>query len=507
MATAYLGIIAYQVDKAAFDTKPTLPQPWNGPPRAIVNVQSLLYASLTAALLSAFLAMLGKQWLSRYASVDMRGSPIQRSQNRQRKLDGVVVWYFDNVLESLPLMLQIALLLLVCALSKYLWGIDHTVASVVLGVTAFGFLFYLFIVVAGAAYNSCPYQTPTTAIIRRAAGLLHSAGMRFKRSEMHVVSVAWWNGVSRDSMAKILRNAVVYPFVLLAAFVGDVIHIGQATLRSLANFTRQARSWSFGTATLALGQVFDDEATGLDFRCTFWMLQTSSDKNVKALTLDFLGTILSLAGLNSTINSKVVVACFDIFSSCFVTRDGGAAIVTKHSEQLAGVSAMCFLRAFASLSSTEPNSPVIGDVSQRYERTFPSGINLHGLPRPIIISTLHLLLAGHRQPTRINIDWKSYNPSVDELVPFSRALAQAAQARYRGGENQPEVPHWLARFALRFLSQDPPPPTSVVADCLTIIAVGLGYAIPNITRVAPDEEYVYTWAMIVSLLTQYQGAA
>ena len=227
MATAYLGIIAYQVDKAAFDTKPTLPQPWNGPPRAIVNVQSLLYASLTAALLSAFLAMLGKQWLSRYASVDMRGSPIQRSQNRQRKLDGVVVWYFDNVLESLPLMLQIALLLLVCALSKYLWGIDHTVAAVVLGVTAFGFLFYLFIVVAGAAYNSCPYQTPTTAIIRRAAGLLHSAGMRFKRSEMHVVSVAWWNGVSRDSMAKILRNAVVYPFVLLAALIGDV-KIGRA---------------------------------------------------------------------------------------------------------------------------------------------------------------------------------------------------------------------------------------------------------------------------------------
>jgi hypothetical protein len=135
-----------------------------------------LYASLAASLLSAFLAMLGKQWLNRYASIDMRGSAIERSQNRQRKLDGLVAWYFDHVLESLPLMLQVALLLLGCALSKYLWEVNTTVASVVLAVTSFGVLFYLFIVVAGTTSDSCPYQTPATnvirSIIRHAADLL-----------------------------------------------------------------------------------------------------------------------------------------------------------------------------------------------------------------------------------------------------------------------------------------------------------------------------------------------
>jgi hypothetical protein len=80
----------------------------------------ILFASLAASLLSAFLAMLGKQWLNRYQSTDMRGTAIERSQNRQRNLDGVVAWYFDYVLESLPLMLQVALLLLGCALSRYL---------------------------------------------------------------------------------------------------------------------------------------------------------------------------------------------------------------------------------------------------------------------------------------------------------------------------------------------------------------------------------------------------
>ena len=122
--------------------------------------------SLATSLFSAFLAMLGKQWLNRYASTDVRGTAIERNQNRQRKLDGVVTWYFDFVMESLPLMLQIALLLLGCALSRYLWEINITVASVVLGTTLFGIILYILIVIAGTASERCPYQTPSAHILR-----------------------------------------------------------------------------------------------------------------------------------------------------------------------------------------------------------------------------------------------------------------------------------------------------------------------------------------------------
>lgn len=55
-----------------------------------MQVQSFLYASLATFLLSAFLVMLQKQWLNRFASVDMQGSAIERSQDWQRKLDGIV---------------------------------------------------------------------------------------------------------------------------------------------------------------------------------------------------------------------------------------------------------------------------------------------------------------------------------------------------------------------------------------------------------------------------------
>jgi len=131
--TALLRVLIHKIDNTTFGNNvPTIPQ-WTGPPRAIIQVEAILYTSLAASLLSAFLAMLGKQWLNRYASIDMRGSAIERSQNRQQKLDGVVAWYFDHVMESLPLMLQVALLLLGCALSLYLREIDTTIALVVLG--------------------------------------------------------------------------------------------------------------------------------------------------------------------------------------------------------------------------------------------------------------------------------------------------------------------------------------------------------------------------------------
>ena len=154
----------------------------------MVHVEAILYASLAASLFAAFLAMLGKQWLNRYASTDLRGSIVERGRHRQRKLDGINAWYFDSVMGSLPLMLQSALLLLGCALSRYLWEVNTTIASVVLGVTSFGLLFYLFIVIAGAVSEVCPYQTPGSYLIRPLVQKALSAFGRFIRTLMFTPS-------------------------------------------------------------------------------------------------------------------------------------------------------------------------------------------------------------------------------------------------------------------------------------------------------------------------------
>jgi len=161
-----IRVMIYTMNNTAFGGEaPTVPQRTGTPP-TMVQVQAILVASFCVSLLSALLAMLGKQWLNRCAPVNIRGTIVERSQYRQRKLDGMANWYFDHVMESLPLMLQAALLLLGCALSRYLWEYNTTVASVVIGVTSFGVLFYLFIVAAGTFSVNCPYQTPGADFLR-----------------------------------------------------------------------------------------------------------------------------------------------------------------------------------------------------------------------------------------------------------------------------------------------------------------------------------------------------
>ena len=90
---ALLRVLIYKIDNTTFGNN--VP----GPPRVIVQVQAILFASLVTSLLSAFLAMLGKQWLNRYESINMPGLAVQRSHDRQRKLDGVITWYFNHVMD------------------------------------------------------------------------------------------------------------------------------------------------------------------------------------------------------------------------------------------------------------------------------------------------------------------------------------------------------------------------------------------------------------------------
>jgi len=56
-------------------------------------------------------------------------------------------WRFHIVMECLPIVLQLSLLLLGCALYSYLWSTNPIAANVVLAVTAFRVAFYVFVTV------------------------------------------------------------------------------------------------------------------------------------------------------------------------------------------------------------------------------------------------------------------------------------------------------------------------------------------------------------------------
>ena len=90
----------------------------------------------------------------------------ERCGDRQRKFDGLGKWPFRFFIDSLPVMLQIALLLLACGLSRYMWSVNTSVARVVISFTALGLLFYVGIVAAGTSSYECPFQTPASEVLR-----------------------------------------------------------------------------------------------------------------------------------------------------------------------------------------------------------------------------------------------------------------------------------------------------------------------------------------------------
>jgi hypothetical protein len=91
---------------------------------------------------------------------------VERCGDRQIKFDGLQKWPFHLFVESLPVMLQIALLLLSCGICQYVASINTVVATVLITLTGLGVLFYIGIVVVGASSYDCPFQTPASTRLR-----------------------------------------------------------------------------------------------------------------------------------------------------------------------------------------------------------------------------------------------------------------------------------------------------------------------------------------------------
>ena len=500
---ALLRVILYNMNNTTFGKDiPTIPQPWTGPPRAIVQVQAILYASLAASLFSAFLAMLGKQWLNRYASVDMRGSATERSQNRQRKLDGIDNWYFNQVMELLPLMLQAALLLLGCALSRYLWEIDTTVASVVLGVTSFGVLFYLFIVITGTVFVSCPYQTPGAHILRHVPDTLRHIGGSFRRIPdtfhriphnigvlhsildenlvTYAMPIKAWNQLK--GRHRLPENIATSLLIILLLPIYPILDAYRGIFLLFIAFPRWVH--------LRLQQRLERQVAMLDQHCVTWTLRTSLDGPVRLLALEYLPMATS-----ANFDPTLVADCFDILFGCII-KIGRHAIITQGLEQLAGASAMCCLHMLSHLVTTDSMQGILEDSRQRFARALPRETRAH----PPALGVIHTIFHSRSPPYHQRcIWWKDYKPSSNEHIVVAHALAKISWFEYQRGGHQ-RVSRWLLRFALHSLSQSPLPPTSVVIDCLSIIAIELGYVYnPPITAISNERCVCVQW--VVAFLT------
>ena len=450
------------MDNTAFGNDvPALPQ-WNGPPRGLVQVQAILFASLATSLLAAFLAVLGKQWLTRYDSSDVRGSAIERSHNRQRKLDGIRAWYFNYVMESLPMMLQAALLLLGFALSRYLWDISIPVASVVLGVTSFGALFYVFIVITGVVSESCPYQTPVSLALRYLGGpinlITQAIGNLLLYSALTVGIVCSVGCCNPSFCGYYLSNLGES----ILSYTLGIFRLGWAVVWGLA--TLPARAYHL---VCRAGVPPEQMETASGLRCISWTLQTSLDRDIRLLTFEYLAKKAELSHFDPTL---VAGTCFDILVSC-INISGLDLSTTRDKEQLATASAWCFLRSVHHLSVTDPASSALADIRRRYDEVIPIFPDFTRLPFSHTMIKIHFLVK--EREGRRDILWENYKPPGQVHISFARQMVEAARVEYQESQYQ-KVPRWILRFAIHSLSMDPPPPVPVVADCLAIAAIDLG---------------------------------
>ena len=473
VTAALLRVIIYKMDNTSFGNDvPIIPQ-WNGPKQFIVQVQAILFTSLASSLFSAFLAMLGKQWLNRYESIDMRGSAIERSRNRQRKLDGIANWYFDHVMESLPLMLQAALLLQGLALSRYLWEINRTVGSVVLGATASGVLFFFCIVFAGATSITCPYQTPAAQVLRQVPKALRQIPRTLRRIPESVRRIPPVFGMLRSGFSAFVGGSTYYRTVSepreapssLFKFVNVVFSILNLPLWLIMDACK-AITWPLVFLFRRLEQGLEQEM--LDVHCILWTLRISLDRVVRLSTLKYLATT-TLVDFDPTL----VVDCFKIFFSCVKAIDDKV-VIAQGTEELAAESSICCLQTLSHLIAIDPTSRVPEDIQRKYTRAFPLETSFDSLPLSHTLRIIHMIFNRLWREKRQQVRWEEdYNPSITEHVVVAGALTRIAWFEYQR-RGRVKVPRWILRFALRSLSQSPPPPTSVVADSLSIVAINLG---------------------------------
>jgi hypothetical protein len=212
---AYLRAILLSLNRSvAPNEDPAAPPAWNGPPTEIITTSDLLYASLLMSLLAAFVAMLGKQWVNRYLR-HAGGSMVERCGDRQRKLDGLEKWPFYLFIGSLPVMLQLALLLLACGLSRYVWSVNTSVARVVISFTVLGIIFYVGIVIAGTSSYACPFQTPASTALRALRSKKTTQKLLASLSSSRVISFVYitWRSAKQGLTSRYRRihDAMINP--------------------------------------------------------------------------------------------------------------------------------------------------------------------------------------------------------------------------------------------------------------------------------------------------------
>jgi len=487
MTAAYMRILIHAVNGSLFPGADPDSVTWTGPPPEIVTVQCLLYASLATALLASFFAMLGKQWVNRYVR-NRGGSAADKSRDRQRKLDGLEKWYFHLVIESLPVMLQLALVLLGGALARYLWIISRTVAGVVLAFTLLGGTSYVFFTLAATSHYNCPYQTPPSIFVRY---LAHS-GSTFARSVRSLM--ASLAGVYSFS-AKSLRRTLLY---FRSGVRTTLQHLGR-----VPGSPEDADRIPFavmGPPNRLFGEVSVDwEVCKADARCVSWVLNSTTDSDVIFSTVRFAADMIWYPEIAGVLPPRILA---DLFLECLL---GGRVIPGKLEHT--NVIGMALASVLSIQLSMEPEREDLQGLC----RTVYYCANRVSSCEPTLIPGVAILRIVSQTPGRVWSGgfrkWEGFS-NISHRLPTTHKLCLSRTILLTIWRWRREDPitvfnvDGIELFCEGLIANGDRLSPTLKANCFLIMAISLGVQIADLRDLyTPNNEYVVSLWFLSSLLT------
>ena len=480
MTAAYMRILVHTMNNSLFPDADPSSATWTGPPPEIVAVQSFLYASLATSLFAAFLAMLGKQWVNRYLR-NHGGSAADKSRDRQRKLDGLEKWHFHIAIESLPVMLQLALLLLGCALSRYLWTISRTAAGVIVAVTLFGVTSYVSLTLAATFYYNCPYQTPPSILTRTLIRYLAHYGDTFTCSLRSLITppsikvLRKIHGCLRSGFRGVLESVGCIPTV-----PGEEEHIPLSAVVAppIRIFDGVPTDWDVCLA---------------DIRCISWVLYSTTDTDVIFSTVRFATEVIWYPGIAGTLSPHVLA---DFFFDCLL--DGR---VIPGKVEYASSIGMALASVLSIQLITEPKNPVLRELCERILSARVSS------PEPIFILVTDVLrfVADSVERTMFK-SWGLLESIPDHLSAtqklwLSRVILQTLW-RWRRVREPTKLLDLLAMGPIcrTFTADGDKIPSILKTNCFLAMATSLGAQIDIRDLYVPSTVYVVSPFFMRSLL-------
>ena len=485
MTAAYMRVLIHVVDGSLYpDADPLAAVTWNGPAPEIVTVQCLLYASLATSLFAAFTAMLGKQWVNRFIR-NRGGSAAEKSWDRQRKLDGMKRWYFHIVMEGLPVMLQIALLLLGCALSQYLWTINRVVAGVIIAVTLFGFGFHFIVTIAATLSYDCPFQTPSSIAIRAFASYVvrcYPSLIPLLRSTLSRVldvvclPITWSLSLFRSSFAPILKS--------LARTSAAQIHATpEIPLTMVAEPTR----------------IFDDAhidwvTHGADACCVVWVLCSTTDHDVILSSVRFAADIIWYPAIAGVLSPYVLA---ELLFGCFMDKQ-----VRPGKVDQASSIAMALASVLCAQLCLDPKDEGLKELCARTMDGIDGLAGINGTIFSLVMWTLDLVvrpldpslkMPGVITPATPNLNFGvgSRETRGAGFITFKLWTARVLlQTMWRWRQNYDHntvicLPKTNSVIRVLFDTADPTPPILKSTVSLTL-AIGLGLRVDMYDTYIPD---------------------